>query len=260
MRIGTTSMVFWQTGLLEGIQTAARLGFDSIEIWISHFQKETELSAAALAELLEQSGMSCTVHAAIRDINIASVNAGIRRESTAQQIEAVELCATLGGELVVVHPGQLSSKRSDPDEQWRHQADSYVQILEAAQAQGVTVTVENMEWNKEDELVRTAPDIERLQGMIGDFHLPVTLDITHLADTERCIDAIDTLGDNVVHVHVSDFGEKGHIPLGDGTLDLKRILQRLQERGFDGVLSFEIFIPGSAEALKAQRDILLSLL
>ncbi|MBE0635638.1 sugar phosphate isomerase/epimerase [Candidatus Bipolaricaulota bacterium] len=260
MKIGTTSMVFWQTGLSEGIQTAARLGFDSIEIWISHFQKETGLSAAALAELLEQSGMSCTIHAPILDINIASVNAGIRRESTAQQIEAVELCATLGGELVVIHPGQLSSKRSDPDKHWKHQADSYVQILEAAQAQGVIVTVENMEWNKENELIRTASDIKRLQGMIGDYHLPVTLDITHLADTARCIDAIDTLGDSIVHVHVSDFGEKNHIALGDGILDLKKILQKLQERRFDGILSFEIFIPGSAVTLGEQRDKLLALL
>jgi len=260
MKIGTTSMVFWQTGLSEGIQTAARLGFDSIEIWISHFQKETGLSAVALAELLELSGMSCTIHAPILDINIASVNAGIRRESTAQQIEAVELCATLGGELVVVHPGQLSSKRTDPDEHWKHQADSYVQILEAAQAQGVIVTVENMEWDKENELVRTASDIKRLQGMIGDYHLPVTLDITHLADTARCIDAIDTLGDSIVHVHVSDFGKKNHIALGDGILDLKKILQRLQERRFDGILSFEIFIPGSAAKLGEQRDKLLALL
>jgi sugar phosphate isomerase/epimerase len=260
MRIGTTSMVFWQTGLVEGIQTTAQLGFDSIEIWVSHFRKETGLSVGELAALLKRTGMSCTIHAPIRDINIASVNEGIRRESTDQQIEAVELCAALGGELVVVHPGQRSSKRSDPCEHWEHQADSYVRILEAAQAHGVTVTVENMEWEKENELVRTVTDIERLQGMIGDFHLPVTLDITHLADTERCIAAIDALGDSIVHVHVSDFGEKRHIPLGSGTLDLKRILQRLQERRFGGILSFEIFIPGSAATLGEQREKLLALL
>jgi len=260
MRIGTTSMVFWQTGLVEGIETAAQLGFDSIEIWVSHFQKEAELPAERLARLLKQSGMSCTIHAPIRDINIASVNAGIRRESVAQQIEAVELCAVLGGELVVVHPGQRSSKRSDPEEHWKHQADSYVQILEAAHAHSVTVTVENMEWEKENELVRTAADIERLQGMVGDLHLPVTLDITHLADTERCINAIDTLGDSIIHVHVSDFGTQRHIPLGEGTLDLRRILQRLQEQQFGGILSFEIFIPGSAATLREQREKLLALL
>jgi len=260
MRIGTTSMVFWQTGLVEGIETAAQLRFDSIEIWVSHFQKETGLTTGELAKLLKRSGMSCTIHAPIRDINIASVNAGIRRESTNQQIEAVELCAVLGGELVVVHPGQRSSKRSDPEEHWKYQADSYVQILEAAQAHDVTVTVENMEWEKENELVCTGADIKRLQGMIGDFHLPVTLDITHLADTARCIDAIDTLGGSIVHVHVSDFGTQRHIPLGEGTLDLRRILQRLQEQQFGGILSFEIFIPGSAATLGEQREKLLALL
>lgn len=260
MRIGTTSMVFWQTGLVEGIETAAQLGFNSIEIWVSHFQKEVELPAAKLAKLLKQAGMSCTIHAPIRDINIASVNAGIRRESVGQQIEAVELCAVLGGELVVVHPGQRSSKRSDLEEHWKYQADSYVQILEAAKARDITVTVENMEWEKENELVRTSEDIQRLQGMVGNLHLPVTLDITHLADTTRCIDAIDSLRGSIVHVHVSDFGAKRHIPLGDGTLDLKKILRSLQEHEFNGILSFEIFIPGSAATLREQRDKLLALL
>lgn len=260
MRIGTTSMVFWQTGLVEGIQTAAQLGFDSIEIWVSHFQKETDLTTDRLAKLLKEAGLACTIHAPIRDINIASVNEGIRRESTAQQIEAVRLCAALGGELVVVHPGQLSSKRNDANEQWEYQADSYRQILEEAKAHGVTVTVENMEWEKENELVRTAKDIQRLQGMVGDFHLPVTLDLTHVADTTRVIEAIDTLGDDIIHVHVSDFGEKRHIPLGDGILDFKPIFQRLKEKGFNGILSFEIFIPGSAEQLKQEKEKLLNLL
>ena len=252
-------MVFWQSGLPEGIQTAAQLGFDSIEIWTSHFQKEVGLSVGELGQLLKQAGISCTIHAPIRDINIASVNAGIRRESTAQQIEAVELCSALGGELVVVHPGQRSSKRSNLDEHWKYQAESFVQILEVAQAKGVTVTVENMEWDKENELVRTAADIERLQGMVDGFHLPVTLDITHLADTTRCIDAIETLRENIVHVHVSDFGEKAHISLGEGTLDLRGILQTLQEQRFEGVLSFEIFIPGFARTLEAERNKLLDL-
>ncbi len=260
MRIGTTSMVFWQTGLADGIEKATKIGFDSIEIWVSHFQKEIDLTTDRLAKLLKEAGLACTIHAPIRDINIASVNEGIRRESTAQQIEAVRLCAALGGELVVVHPGKRSSKRNDANEQWGYQANSYRQILEEAKAHGVTVTVENMEWEKENELVRTAKDIQRLQEMVGDFHLPVTLDLTHVADTTRIIEAIDTLGKDIIHVHVSDFGEKRHIPLGDGILDFKPIFQRLKERGFNGILSFEIFIPGSTEQLKQEKEKLLSLL
>ena len=178
----------------------------------------------------------------------------------AQQIEAVKLCAALGGELVVVHPGQRSSKRNDLDEQWKYQADSYRQILEAAKAHEVTVTVENMEWEKENELVRTAEDIQRLQQMVGDSHLPVTLDLTHVADTTRIVDAIDILGKDIIHVHVSDFGEKRHIPLGEGILDFPRIFQKLTEKGFSGILSFEIFIPGSSEALKQEKEKLLAFL
>lgn len=260
MRIGTTSMVFWHADLATAVTQVAELGFDAIEIWVSHLEKADGISSGKLARLLREAGLACTIHAPFKDINIASVNKGIRRESTAQMIAAVDLCAELGGELVVIHPGKLSSKKSDPDEQWKYQVDSFHQILEAAKARGVTATVENMEWDKEGELVRMAEDIGRLQRMLPDFRLPVTLDTAHMADTGRIIEAIELFGSDIVHVHVSDFGPPRHIPLGEGTLDFAAIIKKLHEVGFAGILSLEVFIPGSAERLAAEREKLVRLL
>lgn len=253
-------MVFWHADLAAAVTQVAELGFDAIEIWVSHLEKADGISSSKLARLLREAGLACTVHAPFKDINIASVNKGIRRESTAQMIAAVGLCAELGGELVVIHPGKLSSKRSDPDEQWKYQVDSFHQILEAAKARGVIATVENMEWDKENELVRTAEDIGRLQRMLPNFHLPVTLDTAHMADTGRILDAIKLLGSDIVHVHVSDFGPPRHIPLGKGTLDFEAIVKKLKEVGFNGIFSLEVFIPGSVEKLAAEREKLVKLL
>ena len=242
-RIGTTSMVFWRLGLAEGIEQAAKLGFDAIEIWVRHFERQRELTQRQLARLLKEAGLASTVHCPIRDINIASVNEGIRRESVRQMIEAIDFCAEIEGELLVVHPGKRSSKRENLEEQWQYQADSFGKILEAAHDRGVTVTVENMEWEKENELVRTPQDIKRLQMMLPEFNLPVTLDTTHMADTLRIIDAVKELGSDIIHVHLSDYGATRHIPLGEGNLDFKSIFQELFTTGFYGILSFEVFIP-----------------
>ncbi len=261
MRIGTTSMVFWRRDLSEGIREAAELGFHAIELWVSHLEKESDLSLDVLVRLLDEAGLARTLHAAIRDINIASANAGIRRESTSQMVDAVGIAAAIGAELVVVHPGRLSSRHSDPEKHWAYQVDAYRQVLKAATDRRVTVTTENMEWEKKDELVRTVADIRRLQVMLSEFRLPVTLDLTHLGTTERVLDAIEQLGDDVVHVHVSDCGPPMHIALGRGTLDLPRIVRELDRSGFRGILSLEVFLPvGEEAALRAEKEKLAAML
>ena len=253
-QIGTTSMVFWHLGLAEGIKQAADLGFDAIEIWVRHFNRQHELTQQQLARLLKEAGLASTVHCPIRDINIASVNEGIRRESVHQMIEAVDFCAEIGGKLLVVHPGRRSSKRENLEEQWQYQVDSFGKILETAYDKGVIVTVENMEWEKENELVRTPQDIKRLQTMLPEFNLPITLDTTHMADTSRIVNAIKQLGSDIIHVHLSDYGANRHIPLGEGSLDFKSIFQKLFTTGFHGILSFEVFIPADpVQQLKCEK-------
>ena len=254
-------MVFWGTDLADGLRQADCLGFDAIELWTSHLEKESHLSAEGLARLLREAGLACTIHAPIRDINIASANRGIRRESTSQMIDSVDLCASLGGELVVVHPGKLSSRHSDPEQHWSYQVVAYREILAAASDRGVVVTTENMEWEKKDELVRTPQEIRRLQASVSEYRLPVTLDLTHLGETGRVLEAIDMLADDIVHVHVSDCGPPLHIPLGQGTLDLKTILHELRRGGFSGILSFEIFMPpGTSSSLEKEKAKLVELI
>ena len=254
-------MVFWGTGLEDGLRQAARLGFDAVELWTSHLEKENHLSTGELARLLHEAGLACTIHAPIRDINIASANGGIRRESTSQMIDSVNLCADLGAELVVVHPGRLSSRHSNPEVHWEYQIAAYREVLAAAADRGVVVTTENMEWEKKDELVRTPQEVRRLQTALPEYRLPVTLDLTHLGETERVLEAIDVLADDIAHVHVSDCGPPLHIPLGEGRLDLKRIFRELQSGGFSGILSFEIYMPpGTSSSLEKEKAKLVGLI
>ncbi len=262
IRIGTTSMVFWHWEILECLKHVEECGFDAIEIWVSQFKRQKDLTPKQLNRLLKKAGLTATVHVPIRDINIASVNDGIRRESVRQMIEAVDFCKEIEGVLVVVHPGKRSSRHDDIEEQWIYQVDSFNRILEEAKTKGVVVTVENMEWENENALVRTAQDIERLQSKLPEFHLLVTLDTTHMGNTECILNAMDMLGGDIVHIHLSDFNTKHHIPIGRGNINFHSIIKKLRSVKYEGILSLEVFIPPSDESvqkLKAERQKVLSL-
>ena len=123
MRIGTTSMVFWNWDLTQFVKKTGELGFDTIEIWTRHFKKQDKVTPKQLNRLLKEAGLAATVHVPIRDLNIASINKGIRKESVAQMIETINFCAEIEGELVVMHPGRLSGRMEDPEEQWRCQLE-----------------------------------------------------------------------------------------------------------------------------------------
>ncbi len=153
-------------------------GFDTVEIRVSQFERQKHISSKQPNRILKEAGLAATVHVLIRDMNIASVNNGIRREAVRQMIEAVNFCAEIEGLLVVVHPGKRSSKLEDIEEQWKHQIDSLEKIHKTAAAKDAMVTVEIMEWEKAEKLVRTAEDIRRLQASLPEFCLPVTLDTT----------------------------------------------------------------------------------
>lgn len=263
MRIGVTSMVFWNWDIAQFIKKTGELGFNAIEIWVRQFERQEKVTPQQLNRLLKEAGLTSTVHVPIRDLNIASINKGIRKESVAQMIEAINFCAEIEGELVVMHPGRLSGRMEDPEEQWKYQLDSFEKIMKAAESKSVVVAVENMEFSKKDELVVTAEDIKRLQRMLKDFYLPVTLDTTHMESTKRILDTIEMLKGDIRHIHLSDFKNKYHLPLGKGNFDFEIIFKKLKEIQFKGLISLEVLIfqpDQSTEKLEAERDKVLKLI
>lgn len=263
MRIGTTSMVYWNWDIAQFIKKTGEIGFDTIEIWVRQFKRQEKVTPKKLNRLLKEAGLTPTVHVPIRDLNIASINKGIRKESVAQMIETINFCAEIEGELVVMHPGRLSGRMEDPEEQWKYQLESFEIMMREAEKKSVVIAVENMEYSRKDELVVTAQDIKRLQNMLKGFYLPVTLDTTHMESTERILDTIEMLKGDIRHIHLSDYDNKYHRPLGEGILDFETIFKKLKEVQFKGIISLEVMIfqpDQSTNKLEAERDKVLKLI
>ena len=89
-------------------------------------------------------------------------------------------------------------------------------------------------------------------------NLYFTFDTTHLATFEH--DAIDAFGHyaktgRLRHVHLSDYAaERSHLFPGAGEFPLERLLDAIQEAGYDGAVSLEVApdeLPEAQDALEA---------
>ncbi len=111
--------------------------------------------------------------------------------------------------------------------------------------------VENMDSGKEVVSVKNDEDLKRLFTLCERENGLVTLDTTHLGTTEKVLEFIDALGSQIAHLHLSDaLGDKMHLRLGEGNLDLRAVAKQLQTAGYTGVCSLECFVPNDEGMLK----------
>ena len=253
-------MTFWNYTVEEALPQIAEMGYDAVEIWAEHFWRDDQ-SPSRIARLLETQRLRCTVHCPIMDLNTTSPNAGIREESVRQNLQAIASAHDLGAELVIVHPGALFSRHDSLDTYWEWQLEAFERFLAEADRLGVRLAVENMDVQSKKEVVKTAQDIRRITDHFAPGELGCILDTTHLGTTELNLVLIEQI-DEIAHVHVSDAqitpsGQaRTHLPMGEGELDFKRILEALLPR-LTGILQFETFIPpGNPDKILAQKEYL----
>ncbi|NLL43133.1 MAG: sugar phosphate isomerase/epimerase [Firmicutes bacterium] len=244
MLFGVTTMTFFHQPILQALETIKASGLDYAEIWADHAWDEVKgASAEELKEALVKLGLKSTIHCPIMDLNITSPNRGIREESLRQTRQAIDLARDLGSRLIVIHPGSKYSRLEDSQAHWEIQVDSMAKLLAYAKEQGVLAAVENMDSDKEVVSVKHWADLNRLFEDLGSAEKWVTLDITHIRETEQVLAFIQEAGPHIAHVHLSDGTlEKMHLPIGQGNLDLPRIAAALKAEGYLGVWSLECFI------------------
>lgn len=127
---------------------------------------------------------------------------------------------------------------------WEIATDSFRKIVEAAEKNDVTVTIEaafNM-------LVRDYYTLQEFLGQFDSKKLAVNMDPSHLALVGNDVPwVVRRLGKKIKHVHVKDvFGKPGTLNqdfifpiLGEGSIDWKGFFGALKEIGYDGYLSIE---------------------
>jgi len=230
MKIGMSGGAMLLANWKQAMKSAVEIGYDAFEIFCEFPQAEPDQISDEerkwAKNFAQENKLEIAVHAPFNDLNIASFNRGIREESVRQSIEALRLCADLGGKVMVIHNGlylldpNLSSAQNARKLQYQLNLHSLSQIVEQAEKLGVYVCLENCNFVPE-RIEEKIEDLVEIKQKIKSEYLKFTLDIGHSRLAEGVEKAISVLGEDIRHIHFTDnFGKQDdHLIIGEGNFD-----------------------------------------
>ncbi|WP_296805148.1 sugar phosphate isomerase/epimerase [uncultured Methanobrevibacter sp.] len=228
MKLGFTTLALFMEPTQDIINLAKKHEFEIIEILAEDPLYEKDNSPFI------DSGLDIRMHAATVDINIASINKGIRAESVRQMIYCGQYAEKIGANTITVHPGIIG--RNEPHlRKWALEM-SIESVGEIMDNTNVEISVENMPV-RQKFLGNTVEEIEMIQEATG---CSLTIDTGHGNTCGNLEEMLSLKNISYCHLNDNDGVKDSHIPLGEGTLDLnllKKIDTAIIElNNFDNIL------------------------
>ena len=208
MKVGFTTLAVFMKDHNEIIELAKKHDFQMIEILAEDpfWQKDKKE--------FKDCGLDVRIHAPTVDINIASLNSGIRNESVRQMIHCGRYAEEIGAKTITVHPGIIG--RNEPHlRKWAMEiaCQSVGEIIDET---NVEISVENMPV-REKFLANTVDELEEIQNQTGCM---LTIDTGHANTCGNLNEMLELKNISYCHLNDNDGIKDQHISLGEGTLDL----------------------------------------
>ncbi len=222
-------------------------GFQGWEIVDEGLQKVEGEFKKRVREIHETTNLVLSLHAPLSDINIASVNERMWEESIRQIKESIENTYEFIDDICVVHPGFFSPLSMQmPDTAVQKAVAGLTTLCEFAADRGLRIAVENL--TSANMLMGRYPDelIQLVRGVNMD-NLGVCIDVAHANTTKKLDEFLGITAKaedvEIIHMHASDnFGADDlHLPLGEGNLDWKKVLDEINNNGYEGIIVLELY-------------------
>lgn len=232
MKIGASTLAGIEFELEKTLDFIENLGIEYAEL-VHQYPAEFIDS-----KILESYSLKYSIHAPFMDVNIASPQDQSRLNSIAQIKSSIDLANEINAEAVVVHPGLISflANKYFKKEVYEFANESIKEIGDYAKDLGVMATIENMP-NFESMIYQNIVDLNQL---LVENEMHMTLDIGHANHVGYAPD--EMIFDSIKHVHVHDNlgDDDSHLPLGEGSIDLKYIIDTLESKNYDGIYILEV--------------------
>ncbi len=225
----------------EEIEWMAAMGLDFIDLTLEPPAAASwRVDPHAIRAALEKHEMQVVGHTAYY-LPMGSAFEEVRRASVAELRRCLEIFSAVGARWMNLHPDRHAPMhpRSFYIEQ---NIRTFQELLPDARRLGVGLMIENL------------PGTYNTAGQLGELLEPLPelglhLDIGH-ANLEVPYNTTEEIltgyGSRLRHVHLHD--NRGghadlHLPLGCGELDVRRYVRALQNCGYDGTITLEVFTP-----------------
>jgi sugar phosphate isomerase/epimerase len=227
--------------VLEEIEWMASMGLDFLDLTLEPPAAASwRIDPHTIRKALDRHGMQVVGHTAFY-LPMASPFEDIRHASVCQLRRCLEAFHIVGAHWMNVHPDRhapMHDRRFCIEQNIR----SFQELLPDAHRLGVGLMIENLPGNYNNasqlgELLDPLPELG-LHLDIGHANLEVPFNTTE--------EILQAYGSRLRHVHLHD--NKGghadlHLPLGAGTLDLRRAVQALIATRYDAAITLEVFTP-----------------
>jgi len=258
MKLGFSSLSLFMKSLEEMLEVATDDGFDLIEIlyegpyWPKNLLNQGNDSVEKVKdydaklrnmnlEVFDSYNIEVMLHSPTIDLNPASMNKGIRKETEKQTKEALDLADKIGAIAITTHPGLVHRR----EERIRNLAiefaiDTLGNCQKYAEELGMIFSVENMP-NKSNFLANSPQEHSLIVESIGSS---ATIDWGHANTYENPNEFLNI--PNISYFHLNDnMGKKdSHLPLGEGSANFSSSFLNTVKRGIIELNDYEDVLKG----------------
>lgn len=211
----SSSKVWDDIGWVYGIEETGYEGWEIVAD--GSYRLDNPENVARIADVIGSLPLGITVHAPYADLNLATLNYPIWRESVRQVCTCIRH-ASDWTDRVTIHPGYLSPVgKIMPERAWQQQKEALAEIGKVASDHSVLACLENMIGIR--EFLCRIP--EELTGMVeGIEGIGITIDIGHANTVGKVREFLPYLSAaSHLHVHDNHGVHDEHLALGAGTID-----------------------------------------
>ena len=253
MRFGFSTNAFRQYGLGETIGILADIGYDGVELLFDqphlYPPEASDEEVESVREALETNDVAISncnafMLTAIEDFHHPSFveeDESYRRRRIEYTLDSLETAAALDAEHISIEPG--GPVPEDRSRGWA--MDTFEEGLREVLARAEEVDVDVLVEPEPDLLIETSDQFLELADRIDSPRMRCNFDAGHLFCVgEDPAAAIEKLGADTPHYHLEDIPADRtheHTQLGEGGMDIEGFLGRLEDTGYDGFVTIELY-------------------
>jgi sugar phosphate isomerase/epimerase len=240
--------IFQGWKLEDAMAFAAQAGYDAIEIapfTIANYVTDiSEAERERIREAAERAGLAVSglhwVLAKAEGMYLNHPDPAARERTARYFCDLVDFCRDLGGNIIVVgSPKQRNVLEGvTPQQAWDWALETFRPAVSHALERGVTICLEPLS-PAETNFITTAADAVRFAQQIHSSSFKIILDVKAMCSEAKPIPQIIAESwPHFAYFHANDKNLKGP---GFGEVDFRPIAAALQQVGYDGYVSVEVF-------------------
>ena len=244
--IGLSTGCFYQSPLVECLETIRASGFSMVEVVFSpaHLDYRDANRVQEAAARLDALGMEAySFHAPFADdIDISSLEPAGREHALAEILRAVEAAASLGVHYFVIHPGPENSDIPSREERLLR-IENVCSILERVAARCGELGIQCVLENKLPHLMfGQSADLLWILTCLKGNRVGACLDTGHAHLAGELFPLVHKMAPylRLLHVHDNKGHGDDHLPPGDGRIDWTALLKELAAVHFTGAFILEL--------------------